>query len=120
MNTILKKNIAAIKELCENHHIKNLYAFGSVTDHTFSNESDIDLLYEFDYGNFNINTDAISLIPFDPFLEFNLLKEKLEALFDRKVDLIPLQKFRNPIFQEKVEQTKTLVYGRERYQEIFA
>lgn len=120
MNRILKENIEAVKELCENHHIKHLYAFGSVTDQSFSNESDIDLLYEFDYGDFNINTDPIAQIPFDPFLEFNSLKEKLEDLFGRKVDLIPLQKFRNPIFQEKVEQTKTLVYGRERYQEIFA
>ena len=75
MNKILKENIEAVKELCENHHIKHLYAFGSVTDQSFSNESDIDLLYEFDYGNFNINTDPIAQIPFDPFLEFNSLKE---------------------------------------------
>ncbi len=72
MNNILTKNIAAIKALCENHHIKTLYAFGSVTNQFFSDESDIDLLYEFDYGNFNITTDAFSLMPFDPFLEFNL------------------------------------------------
>jgi hypothetical protein len=118
MHQIITKNKEAILDLCEKHHILSLYAFGSVTDNSFNAQSDIDLLYEFDYGNFNPATDAITDFPFDPFDEFHAFKDALENLLSRKVDLIPMQQFKNPVFRERVANTKVQLYGRKRYSEV--
>ena len=40
----LDNYIGKIKELCEKHKVKHLFAFGSVINDKFSEESDIDLL----------------------------------------------------------------------------
>jgi len=39
------------------------------------------------------------------------LHEKLEALFNRKVDLLTERSLSNPYFIAKVEQTKMLLYA---------
>ena len=36
-----------INELCENHKVRSLYAFGSVLSSNFNTNSDIDLIVEF-------------------------------------------------------------------------
>ena len=118
MEAIILNNKEAIRKLCEKHHILSLYAFGSVTDGSFSNNSDIDFIYEFDFGNFNLDEQPITEAPFDAFIEFHALKDALENLLNRKVDLIPFQKFKNPVFREQVAKTKVQIYGRERYQKV--
>jgi predicted nucleotidyltransferase len=40
------------------------------------------------------------------------LKEKLEILFKRKVDLVENQAVRNPIFRKILDREKVLVYER--------
>lgn len=109
MQPILKNNIDTIRKLCEEHYIKELYAFGSAVDGNFTNESDIDLLYEMDYSGFDFND--IKNIPYDPFLVYFDLKEKLEKLFNKKVDLIPNEDFKNKYFLNELKKTKTLIYG---------
>jgi predicted nucleotidyltransferase len=118
MNPLIENNKQKIAALCRRFHIKKLYAFGSVVTGGFSNESDIDLLYEFDYTGFDFNN--IKNAPYDPFLFFFDLKEFLENLFQRRVDLIPYQDFKNKYFKEEVEKTKQLIYAAERFDEIFA
>ncbi len=110
MQPILKNNLEYIKILCKEHNIKELYAFGSAVDGNFTNESDIDLLYEMDYSGFDFKD--LKNIPYDPFLVFFDLKEKLEKLFNKKVDLIPNQNFKNKYFLNELEKTKTLLYGK--------
>jgi predicted nucleotidyltransferase len=118
MNAIIEENMHAIESLCQKHHVKTLYAFGSVTGSSFNAASDFDFLYEFEYGNFDIYRDSFDNIPFDPFVEFFELKDSLQKLLQREIDLFPKQKFRNQIFNKHVEQTKVLIYGGERYQEV--
>jgi predicted nucleotidyltransferase len=118
MDSILLNNEPAIRDLCNKHHILSLFAFGSVTDGSFNKNSDIDLMYEFDFGDFNLEKQPISEAPFDPFNEYHDLKDALEKLLKRKVDLIPFQKFKNPVFRDQVAKTKVQIYGRERYQEV--
>jgi predicted nucleotidyltransferase len=115
MNSIIKDNKHAIESLCQKHHVKTLYAFGSVTGPSFNAASDIDFLYEFDYGNFDIYSDSFDNIPFEEFFE---VKDSLQKLLQKEIDLFPKQKFRNQIFNQHVEQTKVLIYGAERYQEV--
>jgi len=45
---------------------------------------------------------------FNQYMEF---KERLEKIYDRPVDLIHLKKFRNPVIEEEVEKSKTLLYA---------
>ena len=86
MQPILKNNINNIKTLCKAHYIKRLYAFGSAVKGDFTKESDIDFLYEMDYSDFDF--DNMNVNNFDPFLTYFDLKEKLETLLNKKVDLI--------------------------------
>jgi predicted nucleotidyltransferase len=39
------------------------------------------------------------------------LKEALEQLFQRPVDLVEVKAIKNPYFRQAVEQEKVLVYG---------
>ena len=109
MQPILKNNIDSIKTLCREHYIKKLYAFGSAISGDFTSDSDIDLLYEMDYSGFDFKD--LKNIPFDPFLVYFDLKEKLEQLFHKKVDLIPNENFKNKYFLNELQKTKTLIYG---------
>ena len=45
------------------------------------------------------------------FEQFMGLKESLEAIFGKPVDLITDKKFRNPLFQEELDSTKELIYA---------
>ena len=109
MQTILKNNIENVKQLCKEHYIKEMYAFGSAVDGDFTQESDIDFLYEMDYSGFDFKN--LKHIPFDPFLVYFDFKEKLEKLFNKKVDLIPNGDFKNKYFLNELQKTKTLIYG---------
>jgi uncharacterized protein len=101
MNIVEKKKIDLI-DLCKKHKVKELYIFGSVLTDKFNDNSDIDLLVQFD------KVDILEY--FDNYMDF---KEKLENLLGRTVDLLENQAIRNPIFRKVVDRNKKLVYGRE-------
>ena len=72
---IIEINLEKIKKLCFTHKVNKLFVFGSVLKDTFNNESDIDLVVdfeEFDYFDYA-----------DNYLDF---KDQLEFLFNRSVD----------------------------------
>ena len=89
-----------IYRLCKSHHVRHLYAFGSVLNQKFNAESDIDLIVDFEKIDINLYAD-----------NYYNLKFSLEDLFKRKVDLLENQSIRNPIFKSKVEKEKQLIYG---------
>lgn len=100
MNQLISNNIAEIQSLCDTHHVKSLFAFGSVCTSTFNEESDVDLLISFhpmDYGDYADNY-------------FNLA-EGLEQLLGRPVDLITDKSLSNPYFIDSVNKTKVYLYG---------
>jgi hypothetical protein len=90
-----------LNALCETHKVKELYLFGSVLTDKFNNSSDIDMLIQF--------TQIDLLEYFDNYMD---LKEKLEQLFLRPVDLVENQAIRNPIFRKVIEREKQLIYER--------
>lgn len=93
-------NIARLEVICQRHGVSKLYVFGSFATGTESNESDIDLLVEFlDTG------------PDGAFDKFTGLQLDLETFFNRKIDLIVNQPFRNSIFQQEVDKSKVLLYA---------
>jgi predicted nucleotidyltransferase len=87
--------------LCRQYNVKALYAFGSVLTERFSNNSDVDLIVDFD-------KKAID----DCFLNYFDFKYSLEDLFKRKVDLLEEQPIRNPVLRRTIERNKQLIYGR--------
>jgi predicted nucleotidyltransferase len=89
-----------IINLCKKHKVKELYLFGSFTTEKFTEESDIDLLVEFE--------DIDVLEYFDNFMD---LKEKLEKLLERKIDLVENQAIRNPVFRRSIDRSKQMIYG---------
>jgi predicted nucleotidyltransferase len=88
--------------LCKLHHVSRLYLFGSALTSHFNDDSDIDLLIQF--GDVNLA---------DYFSNYMDLKEKLEELFQRPVDLVEEQAVRNPIFRQVLNREKKMIYERE-------
>ena len=99
---IIEKNSNELIDLCKLHKVRDLYIFGSVLTDKFNDNSDIDLLVQFD------NIDILEY--FDNYMDF---KEKLEILLGRSVDLLENQAIHNPIFRKVVDRNKKLVYERE-------
>ena len=45
---------------------------------------------------------------FDQFMGF---KDKLESIYGRRVDMLTLKPFRNPLFQQEIDRSKSLIYA---------
>lgn len=100
MQEILKNSLPVIQDLCKEHQVESLFAFGSVCTDRFTATSDIDMLVTFkpmDFGDYA-----------DTYFEF---ADKLENIFHRKVDLITEKSLSNPFFIKSLEKTKTRIYG---------
>lgn len=100
MLTLIQTKIQELQRLCEEYDIETMYVFGSAATGDFNESSDIDMLITF------------KEIPFDKYTDnyFNL-HEKLEQLFNRKVDLLTERSLSNPYFIRSVEKTKRLLYA---------
>jgi len=96
----LNGNINQIKNLCSKYNVRRLYAFGSVLTSRFNEQSDVDLIVDFD-------KDAIT----DHFLNYYDFKYALEDVLGRQVDLLEEQPIRNSYFRRNIENTKTIIYG---------
>ena len=94
-------NIDKLNKLCDAHKVKELYLFGSILTDNFQDSSDIDMLSQF------YHVDLMDY--FDNYMD---LKEKLENLFNRPVDLVENQAIKNPIFRRVVDREKRLIYER--------
>ncbi len=90
-----------IERICSRLPVKRLGLFGSAVGENFTRSSDVDVLVNFDSG------EDVGL--FDAYFE---LKEQLEDVFERDVDLVVDAKFRNPVFGDIVNKTRTTVYER--------
>ena len=90
-----------LKSLCRKHFVRRLEVFGSAADGTFDPErSDLDFLVEYE-----------QLSPSEHYEAYFGLWEGLEALFQRKVDLVEAHTMRNPYFIREVNATRKPVYA---------
>ena len=88
-----------IERVCRRLPVKRLGLFGSALRQNFSQSSDVDVLVIFDSGE---NIDL-----FDKYFE---LKEQLEDVFKRQVDLVVDKKFKNPVLRESINRTRIVIY----------
>jgi uncharacterized protein len=90
-----------LQALCRRFHVRRLDLFGSAARGDFDPEhSDVDFVVEFDRS-----------APQHPFDAYFGLKEALEALLGRKVDLVELSAVRNPYLKASIEQSRENVYA---------
>ena len=99
MNTLLSDNSLYIHTLCKNNKVKTLYVFGSILTPKFNKDSDIDFIVDFQEQDVLEYTTHY----------FNL-KFGLEALIDRKIDLLEQQAIKNPYFLKNINEKKQLIY----------
>ena len=104
----IRKNLSLFSDICKNHGIKSLYAFGSsVTDQFNPQRSDIDLLVGME-----------DMDPLEKGEKLLSLWDKLEDFFQRKVDLLTQKSLKNPFLLENIDKTKILLYDNKR-KEVF-
>ena len=96
---LLESYIEQINRLCENHKVKQLYAFGSVLEKRFSETSDIDLLVDFQSSD-----------PIDYAENYFALKFSLQDLLDRPIDLLEQRAIRNKYLLQSINESKRLIY----------
>jgi len=97
---ISEKNIERIKQLCKEHRVKNFSVFGSALTENFSSDSDIDFMVDFDENDPIKYTDL-----------YFKLKDKLEQILKRQIDLIEERGIKNSFFKKEIDESKVIIYG---------
>jgi len=101
MHPIVESRRQEVAELCRRRHVRRLEVFGSATRDDFDEaRSDIDFLVD-------LGTDDPALNTLDAYFG---LKDALEALFGRAVDLVSIGSVRNPYIRATIERDRQLLY----------
>jgi predicted nucleotidyltransferase len=111
MNPLIENNKQKIFELCQKHHVKELYVFGSAVRNDFNENSDVDFLYEFDTSGIDFNN--LKEAPYDYAGNFFDLKFSLEETLSREVDLLPIREIKNKYLKKSIDEDKILIYSNE-------
>jgi predicted nucleotidyltransferase len=102
MNSIITDNMDKIKTVCDQHHVKSLFAYGDVCTDKFNDNSEVELLVYFQPLGFDTYADNY----------FHAI-DSFEKIFHHPVELT-MEKapaLNNPYFVRSFNQTKTLLYG---------
>lgn len=100
---LIEMNLQRIFDLCRRHKVRSLSVFGSILTDRFTDNSDVDLLVDFD------TTDHEKWDYVANYFDF---QASLEKLFGRKVDLVVAKGLKNKYFIQNLNRTKQLIYGR--------
>lgn len=104
MNDLLQSQLEekrdALALLCQRHGVATLDVFGSAASDSWQPDtSDLDFIVVFRRDSNRGLSDR-----------YLGLADDLEALFERRVDLLTPEAIRNPYFREAVEATRTRIY----------
>lgn len=102
MNPLITENLEAIRALCGEYGVARLEVFGSVVTDAFDpSRSDVDFIIEYppdyDQGYF--------------LKRYFELKERLEALLGRPVDLVMAGAMRKQRFIQSANETRQEIYA---------
>ena len=93
----------ALRSLCRRHHVRRLDLFGSAVTYRFDPaRSDLDMLVVFDDLPPGAYADA-----------YFALKQGLESLYGRDVDLVTDAGLQNPYFRRAVEAQRQTLFAAE-------
>lgn len=99
---LIEINLQRIIDLCRKHKVKTLDVFGSILTDRFNDQSDVDLLVDFD-------TSAHE--QWDYVTNYFDFRDALERLLGRKVDLIEKIGLGNKYFIANLNRTKQILYA---------
>lgn len=98
MHYVIESKRHQIQALCRELSVRRLDVFGSAVGDSFDvDNSDVDVLVEFEAG--------------PDFDHYFALKEGLEKIIGRPVDVVTPSGLANPYFRERVMQTRELIYA---------
>jgi len=101
VHEVVAAKVAEIEELCRALGVRRLDVFGSAVSDSFEVvTSDVDILVDFETGD-----------DFDHFGTYFALKEGLERILGRPVDLVVSTSIRNPYFRQQVMESKETLYA---------
>ena len=101
MNRLIEPKRTQIEELCRRHRVRRLDLFGSAVQGRFDPaRSDLDFLVEFD-----------PMPPREYAEAFFGLRECLESLFGRPIDLVTASSLRNPYFKAGIDRAREQLYA---------
>ena len=101
MHPIVESKRSEVAALCLRLGVRRLALFGSAARDDFDDaHSDIDLLVEFN--------DDPALRTWNHYLD---LKQALERIFARPVDLVEPATIRNPYVKQSIERDRQSIYG---------
>jgi hypothetical protein len=102
VHTLIEIKRQEIEDLCRMLGVRRLDVFGSAVGDSFDpRTSDVDVLVEF----------ADDQPGFDYFDTYFTLKERLEQLLGRAVDVVSVTSIRNPYFRDRVMRTREPLYA---------
>ncbi len=99
MTTNVNINAESIRAFCERWNVRELSLFGSVLRDDFGPKSDVDVLVVFGAG---------ASPEFDAWEE---MREELQSLFGREVDLVERREIVNPFRRHEILTTRQVVYA---------
>jgi predicted nucleotidyltransferase len=101
MHPEIEARLEPLRQLCARHHVARLDLFGSATGDEFDPErSDVDFLVELQPMSYEEHADA-----------FFGLREDLERLFGRHVDLLEPGPIRNPYLKRSIDPSRQALYA---------
>ena len=97
---LIQSKISAIEELCQNYSVAELFLFGSALRNELDEESDVDFMVDF------------KEVPREDYADnYFALKQSLEDLLKREVDLLEQKAIHNPYLKEEINSHKEKIYG---------
>jgi predicted nucleotidyltransferase len=101
MIALVEQRKSELGELCRRFNARRLELFGSAADGRFDpGRSDLDFLVEFDHRSYHGAADR-----------YFGLKESLEDLLGRPVDLLEIAAISNPYLLRGIERSRTVLYA---------
>jgi len=101
MQPVIEQHLPEVRSLCRRFHVRRLELFGSAARGDFDPaRSDFDFLVEFDRDE--------SLPALDAYFG---LKEALEQLTGRRVDLVMPGAIENPYLKASIEESRETLYA---------
>ena len=101
MHSIIEARRDEIAQLCRRFHVRRMDLFGSAIQANFDpSTSDVDLLVEFEPDR-----------PLKALHQYFGLKEALEALLERPVDLVVASAVKNPYIRRSIEESRETLYA---------
>lgn len=99
LNQRIPASLTQISEFCQRWHITEFALFGSVLRDDFRPDSDIDVLVTFSPNSRWSLFDWVDM------------KDELEALFDRRVDIADKEGLKNPYRRHEILRTHQVIYA---------